>query len=79
MSALPVTASRARPARPADAGERLVVRARRTLDALEQARHELAGLAGGTLPLGTFQTAGRAFRALLRGAFERAGQRRHDN
>jgi DNA-binding transcriptional LysR family regulator len=74
-----VTASRARPARPADAGERLVVRARRILDALEQARHEPAGLAGETLRLGTFQTAGRGLPALLLGAFERAGQRRHDN
>jgi DNA-binding transcriptional LysR family regulator len=56
-----------------------VVRARRLLDALEQARHEPAGLAGGTLRLGTFQTAGRGLPALLLGAFERAGQRRHDN
>ncbi|WP_432186769.1 LysR family transcriptional regulator [Streptomyces sp. Tue6028] len=43
------------------AGELLVARARRVLDEMERARHELAhlaGLSGGTLRLGTFQTAG---------------------
>ncbi|WP_435221394.1 LysR family transcriptional regulator [Streptomyces sp. Tue6028] len=43
------------------AGELLVARARRVLDEMERARHELAHLAGlsrGTLRLGTFQTAG---------------------
>ncbi|PBC65259.1 LysR family transcriptional regulator [Streptomyces sp. Tue6028] len=43
------------------AGELLVARARRVLDEMERARHELAhlaGLSGGTLRVGTFQTAG---------------------
>lgn len=50
-----------RGARLTGAGELLVARARRVLDELDRARHELArltGLAGGTLRLGTFQTAG---------------------
>lgn len=50
-----------RGARLTGAGEVLVARARRVLDELERARHELArltGLSGGTLRLGTFQTAG---------------------
>lgn len=50
-----------RGARLTGAGELLVARARRVLDELERARHELArltGLSGGTLRLGTFQTAG---------------------
>ncbi|MFI6437675.1 LysR family transcriptional regulator [Streptomyces sp. NPDC050759] len=50
-----------RGARLTGAGELLVARARRVLDELDRARHELArltGLSGGTLRLGTFQTAG---------------------
>lgn len=50
-----------RGARLTGAGELLVVRARRVLDELDRARHELArlaGLSGGTLRLGTFPTAG---------------------
>ncbi|MFE2265151.1 LysR family transcriptional regulator [Streptomyces griseosporeus] len=50
-----------RGARLTGAGELLVARARRVLDELAQARHELArltGLSGGTLQVGTFQTAG---------------------
>ncbi|WP_392970135.1 LysR family transcriptional regulator [Streptomyces sp. LN245] len=58
-----------------DAGELLVVRARRVLDEMELARHELAGLAGlsgGTLRLGTFQTAGTHLLPPVLSAFRRA-------
>ncbi|MET7698270.1 MULTISPECIES: LysR family transcriptional regulator [unclassified Streptomyces] len=64
-----------RGARLTDAGELLVVRARRVLDELAQARHELArltGLAGGTLRLGTFQTAGIHLLPPVLSAFRRA-------
>ncbi|GAA3029322.1 LysR family transcriptional regulator [Streptomyces glomeratus] len=57
------------------AGELLVVRARRVLDELERARHELArlaGLAGGTLRLGTFPTAGIHLLPPVLSAFHRA-------
>jgi DNA-binding transcriptional LysR family regulator len=57
------------------AGELLVARARRVLDELERARHELArltGLAGGTLRLGTFQTAGIHLLPPVLSAFRRA-------
>lgn len=58
-----------------DAGELLVVRARRVLDEMELARHELAGLtglSGGTLRLGTFQTAGTHLLPPVLSAFRRA-------
>ncbi|MEU9735483.1 LysR family transcriptional regulator [Streptomyces sp. NPDC048002] len=64
-----------RGARLTGAGELLVARARRVLDELEQARHELArltGLAGGTLRLGTFQTAGVHLLPPVLSAFRRA-------
>jgi DNA-binding transcriptional LysR family regulator len=64
-----------RGARLTDAGEVLVVRARRVLDELERARHELArlaGLSGGTLRLGTFQTAGMHLLPPVLSAFRRA-------
>lgn len=57
------------------AGELLLVRARRVLDELEQARHELArltGLTGGTLRLGTFPTAGIHLLPPVLSAFRRA-------
>ncbi|MBD0843633.1 LysR family transcriptional regulator [Streptomyces sp. TRM68416] len=57
------------------AGELLVARARRVLDELQQARHELArltGLSGGTLRLGTFQTAGVHLLPPVLSAFRRA-------
>ncbi|MFE0106031.1 LysR family transcriptional regulator [Streptomyces sp. NPDC059009] len=50
-----------RGARLTGAGELLLARARRVLDEMERARHELAqvaGLSGGRLRLGTFTTAG---------------------
>ncbi|WP_371525762.1 LysR family transcriptional regulator [Streptomyces sp. NBC_01283] len=50
-----------RGARLTGAGELLLARARRVLDEMEQARHELArlaGLSGGRLRVGTFTTAG---------------------
>ncbi|MEU5999974.1 LysR family transcriptional regulator [Streptomyces sp. NPDC047197] len=50
-----------RGARLTGAGELLLARARRVLDEMEQARHELAqlaGLSGGRLSVGTFTTAG---------------------
>jgi DNA-binding transcriptional LysR family regulator len=64
-----------RGARLTGAGELLVARARRVLDELERARHELAGLAGlsgGTLRLGTFQTAGVHLLPPALSAFRRA-------
>jgi DNA-binding transcriptional LysR family regulator len=64
-----------RGARLTGAGELLVARARRVLDELEQARHELArltGLTGGTLRLGTFQTAGIHLLPPVLSAFRRA-------
>ncbi|GAB2851104.1 LysR family transcriptional regulator [Streptomyces deserti] len=64
-----------RGARLTGAGELLVARARRVLDELEQARHELArltGLTGGTLRLGTFQTAGIHLLPPVLSAFHRA-------
>ena len=64
-----------RGARLTDAGELLVARARRVLDEMEQARHELArltGLSGGTLRLGTFQTAGTHLLPPVLSAFRRA-------
>ncbi|WP_316759199.1 LysR family transcriptional regulator [Streptomyces herbicida] len=64
-----------RGARLTDAGELLVARARRVLDELEQARHELArlaGLSGGTLRLGTFPTAGTHLLPPVLSAFHRA-------
>ncbi|MEU6349703.1 LysR family transcriptional regulator [Streptomyces sp. NPDC047072] len=57
------------------AGELLVVRARRVLDELDRARHELAlltGLSGGQLRLGTFQTAGIQLLPPVLSAFRRA-------
>lgn len=63
-----------RGARLTAAGELLVARARRVLDELDRARHELArltGLSGGTLRLGTFQTAGIQLLPVL-SAFRRA-------
>ncbi|MGW6258334.1 LysR family transcriptional regulator [Streptomyces sp. NPDC055085] len=57
------------------AGELLVARARRVLDEMELARHELArlaGLSGGTLRLGTFQTAGIHLLPPVLSAFRRA-------
>ncbi|MET9045129.1 LysR family transcriptional regulator [Streptomyces sp. NPDC003631] len=65
----------ARGTRLTGAGEVLVVRARRVLDELERARHELArlaGLAGGTLRLGTFPTAGIHLLPPALSAFRRA-------
>ncbi|MFC5200075.1 MULTISPECIES: LysR family transcriptional regulator [Streptomyces] len=64
-----------RGARLTDAGELLVARARRVLDEMERARHELArltGLSGGTLRLGTFQTAGIHLLPPVLSAFRRA-------
>ncbi|MER5211927.1 LysR family transcriptional regulator [Streptomyces sp. NPDC002838] len=64
-----------RGARLTGAGEVLVARARRVLDELERARHELArlaGLSGGTLRLGTFQTAGIHLLPPVLSAFRRA-------
>ncbi|MDT7845249.1 LysR family transcriptional regulator [Streptomyces justiciae] len=64
-----------RGARLTGAGELLVARARRVLDEMEQARHELArltGLSGGTLRLGTFQTAGIQLLPPVLSAFRRA-------
>ncbi|MFE5892974.1 LysR family transcriptional regulator [Streptomyces sp. NPDC056468] len=64
-----------RGARLTGAGELLVARARRVLDELERARHELArltGLSGGTLRLGTFQTAGIHLLPPALSAFRRA-------
>ncbi|MFD7705544.1 LysR family transcriptional regulator [Streptomyces sp. NPDC059786] len=64
-----------RGARLTAAGELLVTRARRVLDELELARHELArvaGLAGGSLRLGTFQTAGIHLLPPVLSAFRRA-------
>ncbi|MER6675470.1 LysR family transcriptional regulator [Streptomyces sp. NPDC000983] len=64
-----------RGARLTGAGELLVARARRVLDELERARHELArltGLTGGTLRLGTFQTAGVHLLPPVLSAFRRA-------
>ncbi|MFE2100743.1 MULTISPECIES: LysR family transcriptional regulator [unclassified Streptomyces] len=58
-----------------EAGEVLVARARRVLDELEQARHELArltGLSGGVLRLGTFPTAGVHLLPPALSAFRRA-------
>ncbi|GGX68277.1 LysR family transcriptional regulator [Streptomyces fructofermentans] len=57
------------------AGELLLARARRVLDELEQARHELArlaGLSGGKLRVGTFQTAGIHLLPPVLSAFRRA-------
>lgn len=53
----------------------LVARARRVLAELDRARHELArltGLSGGTLRLGTFQTAGIQLLPPVLSAFRRA-------
>lgn len=64
-----------RGARLTGAGELLVARARRVLDELAQARHELArltGLSGGTLRVGTFQTAGIHLLPPVLSAFRRA-------
>ncbi|WP_086558815.1 LysR family transcriptional regulator [Streptomyces africanus] len=64
-----------RGARLTGAGELLVARARRVLDELERARHELArltGLSGGLLRLGTFQTAGIHLLPPVLSAFRRA-------
>jgi DNA-binding transcriptional LysR family regulator len=64
-----------RGARLTGAGELLAARARRVLDELERARHELArltGLTGGTLRLGTFQTAGIHLLPPVLSAFRRA-------
>ena len=64
-----------RGARLTGAGELLVARARRVLDELDRARHELArltGLSGGTLRLGTFQTAGIQLLPPVLSAFHRA-------
>lgn len=64
-----------RGARLTGAGELLVARARRVLDELERARHELArlaGLSGGALRLGTFQTAGIHLLPPVLSAFRRA-------
>ncbi|GAB2812551.1 LysR family transcriptional regulator [Streptomyces sp. NPDC054796] len=57
------------------AGELLVARARRVLDELERARHELAslgGLSGGRLRVGTFMTAGTQLLPPVLSAFRRA-------
>ncbi|MEU6092386.1 LysR family transcriptional regulator [Streptomyces sp. NPDC047085] len=64
-----------RGARLTEAGEVLVARARRVLDELEMARHELAlltGLSGGALRLGTFPTAGVHLLPPALSAFRRA-------
>ncbi|NEC88286.1 LysR family transcriptional regulator [Streptomyces sp. SID12501] len=64
-----------RGARLTPAGELLVTRARRVLDELDRARHELArltGLSGGALRLGTFQTAGIQLLPPVLSAFRRA-------
>jgi DNA-binding transcriptional LysR family regulator len=64
-----------RGARLTGAGELLVARARRVLDELTRARHELAGLtglSGGTLRLATFQTAGIHLLPPALSAFRRA-------
>ncbi|MEV0637718.1 LysR family transcriptional regulator [Streptomyces sp. NPDC050619] len=64
-----------RGARLTDAGEVLVARARRVLDELDRARHELArlaGLSGGRLRLGTFPTAGIHLLPPVLSAFRRA-------
>ncbi|MFE0509410.1 LysR family transcriptional regulator [Streptomyces sp. NPDC058964] len=64
-----------RGARLTDAGELLVARARRVLDELELARHELArlaGVSGGSLRLGTFPTAGVHLLPPALSAFRRA-------
>lgn len=64
-----------RGARLTAAGELLVARARRVLDELDLARHELAslnGLSGGRLRVGTFMTAGTQLLPPVLGAFRRA-------
>ncbi|MET9446800.1 LysR family transcriptional regulator [Streptomyces cinerochromogenes] len=64
-----------RGARLTEAGEVLVGHARRVLDELERARHELArltGLTGGALRLGTFPTAGVHLLPPALSAFRRA-------
>ncbi|NGO11426.1 LysR family transcriptional regulator [Streptomyces sp. HC44] len=64
-----------RGARLTGAGELLVARARRVLDEMDRARHELArlaGLSGGILRLGTFQTAGIHLLPPVLSAFHRA-------
>ncbi|BCK66509.1 LysR family transcriptional regulator [Streptomyces libani subsp. rufus] len=64
-----------RGARLTAAGELLLVRARRVLDELEQARHELSrltGLSGGRLRVGTFMTAGTHLLPPALSAFRRA-------
>lgn len=64
-----------RGARLTPAGELLTARARRVLDELDRARHELArltGLSGGALRLGTFQTAGIQLLPPVLSAFRRA-------
>ncbi|MET9926130.1 MULTISPECIES: LysR family transcriptional regulator [unclassified Streptomyces] len=64
-----------RGARLTAAGELLAGRARRVLDELEQARHELAqlaGLSGGRLRVGTFTTAGVHLLPPVLSAFRRA-------
>ncbi|MFD5139337.1 LysR family transcriptional regulator [Streptomyces sp. NPDC058378] len=64
-----------RGARLTAAGELLVGRARRVLDEMDQARHELAGLAGlsgGRLRVGTFVTAGIHLLPPVLTAFRRA-------
>ncbi|MER6119617.1 LysR family transcriptional regulator [Streptomyces sp. NPDC001743] len=64
-----------RGARLTAAGELLAGRARRVLDEMEQARHELAGLAGlsgGRLRVGTFTTAGIHLLPPVLSAFRRA-------
>ncbi|MBT2388135.1 MULTISPECIES: LysR family transcriptional regulator [Streptomyces] len=64
-----------RGARLTAAGELLATRARRVLDELEQARHELArlaGLSGGRLRVGTFTTVGIHLLPPVLSAFRRA-------
>ncbi|MET8271351.1 LysR family transcriptional regulator [Streptomyces sp. NPDC005134] len=64
-----------RGARLTAAGELLVVRARRVLDEMDRARHELtrlAGLSGGRLRVGTFTTAGVHLLPPVLSAFRRA-------
>ncbi|MFG2222375.1 LysR family transcriptional regulator [Streptomyces sp. NPDC048644] len=64
-----------RGARLTAAGELLLVRARRALDELDLARHELAqlaGLSGGRLRVGTFMTAGTHLLPPALSAFRRA-------
>ncbi|MER5178450.1 LysR family transcriptional regulator [Streptomyces sp. NPDC002896] len=64
-----------RGARLTGAGEMLVARARRVLDEMDRARHELAqlvGLSGGRLSLGTFTTAGIHLLPPVLSAFRRA-------